>query len=299
MSDVEQIVAPAIPASMIQLSELLAKEVSEISGVNEENLGANTEEVAGVLSALRQGAGLTTLQILFDQLDRSCALLGKLMIDIIQANFTPGKIQKILENEQPADQFYNKAFGRYHAVVEEGLNTITQRQMQFAQMLQLKEAGVPISTSDLLEAATIQGKDKIIANAIKQEQQAQQVQQMQLQAAIQEQEARTNLAHARATADEGLGLERMSRIQENQALAVERRSQAHRDDESAILEKVKALKELETIDIGHLNQLLQMANAIRAAENPAPVGENPAPKVKKRSKPAQSGSAKVVRGETL
>ncbi len=39
MADVQQITAPQIPPSMIQLSELLAKEVSEISGVNEELLG--------------------------------------------------------------------------------------------------------------------------------------------------------------------------------------------------------------------------------------------------------------------
>jgi hypothetical protein len=39
MADVQQIQAPQIPPSMIQLSELLAKEVSEISGVNEELLG--------------------------------------------------------------------------------------------------------------------------------------------------------------------------------------------------------------------------------------------------------------------
>ncbi len=160
MTDVQQIVAPQIPPSMIQLSELLAREVMEISGVNEELLGSATDDKAGILSMLRQGAGLTTLQVLFDNLDRSQKLLGKLMIDIIQSNFTPGKIKRIIEDE-PSPQFYNKAFGKYDCSVEEGLNTITQKQMQFAQMLELREAGVQISDQDLLEAATLQNKKKL------------------------------------------------------------------------------------------------------------------------------------------
>lgn len=262
MTDVQQIQPPQVPASMIQLSELLAREVMEISGVNEELLGSAVDDKAGVLSMLRQGAGLTTLQILFDQLDRSQRQLGKIIIDIIQANFTPGKIKKILEGEEPTDQFYNKAFGKYNAMVEDGLNTSTQQQMQFAQMLQLREAGVPITTSDLLESATIQGKKKIIENAAKQEQQQAQIQQAQMQATMQEQEARTNLAKARAVADEGLGAERYSRIEENQALAVERKAEAEKDKEIALLNFVKALKEMESIDIEHLERLLNLQKVV-------------------------------------
>src|SRR6267142_2048035 len=223
MSDVEQIVPPQIPPSMIQLSELLAKEVSEISGVNEELLGSAIDDKAGILSMLRQGAGLTTLQSLFDQLDRSQKLLGKIIIDLIQVNFTPGKIQKILEGQQPTPQFYNKAFGKYDAVVEEGLNTSTQKQMNFAQLLQLKEVGVPIPDDQLLEAATIQNKKKLIEAVQAQQQQAQQMQQMQMQVALGEQKARTELAQSRAIADRGLGVERLSRVEENKALAQERR----------------------------------------------------------------------------
>jgi len=107
------------------------------------------------------------------------------MVDLIQTNFTPGKIKRIIE-EEPAPQFYNKAFGTYDVAVEEGLNTTTQKQMQFAQLLQLREAGVPISQDDLLEAATIQNKKKIIENARAQQQMAMQMQQTQVQAAVEE-----------------------------------------------------------------------------------------------------------------
>jgi hypothetical protein len=141
MTDVQQIQSPVIPPTTIQLSELLSKEMPLISGVNEELLGSALDDKAGVLSMLRQGAGLTTLQVLFDQLDRSQKLLGKLMIDIIQANFTPGKIKKILENEEPTQQFYNKAFGVYHADVQDGLNTATQKQNAVCSNVTVKRNG--------------------------------------------------------------------------------------------------------------------------------------------------------------
>jgi len=235
-----------------------------------------SDDKAGVLSMLRQGAGLTTLQVLFDQLDRSMQLLGRLEIDIIQANFTPGKIKKILEGEEPTEQFYNKSFGKYHANVEEGLNTSTQRQMQFAQMLQLKEMGVPISPEDLLEAATLQNKQRIIDNLTKVEQAQAQMQQQQAEMAMQLQQAQIELAQARAKADIGLYNERTSRVDENRAMAIQKLHEANSDDQRAMLDKIKALKELEDMDLAHIERLLNMSHALKQQEINASnnLGEN-------------------------
>ncbi len=287
MTDAEQIIAPAIPPSMIQLSEILAREIQEISGVNEELLGSAVDDKAGILSMLRQGAGLTTLQGLFDNLDLSQKLLGKIMIDLIQANFTPGKMKKILEGKEPMPQFYNKAFGKYHAVVEDGLNTSTQKQMQFAQLLQLRESGVPVTNEDLMNAATFQGKKEIIENMQKAQQAQQQQMQQQAQSQMQLQQAQSELAHSRSMADRGLAVERASRVEENRALAVQKLSEANKEDELALLNKVKVLKELESMDLAHIEKLLSMANNLKAMEQasiqqPQPLEQN--------TNPAQNGS---------
>jgi hypothetical protein len=268
MTDVEQILPPQLPPSMIQLSEILAKEVQEISGVNEELLGSAMDDKAGILSMLRQGAGLTTLQGLFDQLDYSQKLLGKIILDLVQTNFTPGKVKRIIEQE-PSPQFYHKAFGKYDAAIEEGLNTTTQKQMQFAQLLQLRESGIPIPDDVLIEAATIQNKKELTESIDQQKQQEAQMQQMQLQAALKEQEARTNLADARAVADQGLGLERLSRIKENQALAVERRAEAVKDRTAGLLNLVKALQEIEGADISQLEQMIRLASDVQQRQEQA------------------------------
>lgn len=269
MTDVEQILAPQVPPSMIQLSEILSKELLAISGVNEELLGSAIDEKAGILSMLRQGAGLTTLQGLFDNLDHAQKLLGKIMIDIVQANWTPGKISKILEDQEPSPQFYSKAFGTYGAAVEEGLNTTTQKQMQFAQLLQLRETGVPVPDDVLLGAATIQNKKQLIDSIQAQQQAQQKAQQEQNQLQMQQMQSQMELTKATAQATEATGMERMSRIQENQALAEERKSKAHKDEDLALLNLVKALKELDGMEIDQVHRIVNLANMIKQQDQQA------------------------------
>lgn len=265
MADVEKIQPAQVPPSMIQLSELLGKEIQEISGVNEELLGSAVDEKAGILAMLRQGAGLTTLQILFDQLDFAQKQLGKIVIQMMQNNFTPGKIARIL-NEEPSPNFYDKAFGKYDCAIEEGLNTTTQKQMQFAQLLQLRELGVPIPNETLIEAATIQDKKKLI-EAIKAQEQAQQQQaQAQSQLEMQNQQAVINMSEARAEADRAMGAERLSRIAENQEMAEERKAEAQKDRELGMLHLVKALKELETVDLEQLEKMITLTKLVQGEE---------------------------------
>ena len=262
MGSVEQIPAPQIPPSMMAISESLAKEMLEVSGVNEELLGSADDDKAGILSMLRQGAGLTTLQTLFDNLDRSQKLLGELTMDYVQNNFTTGKVAKII-GEKPSDQFFNKAFQKYEAVVTEGSLTETQRKASFLALMELQKLGIQIPPDLLIEKAPIAEK-KDLMDAIK-NQQMMQMQQMQMSNALQQEQLKSqiNLANARATADQGLGIERMSRIKENQALAEERRAAAIRDMDMASLDKAKAAKELQGIDLEQLQKLINILNQLQ------------------------------------
>lgn len=265
MESVQTIPPPQVPPSMIQLSELLANEIVQISGVNEELLGSANDDKAGILSMLRQGAGLTTLQLLFDNLDRAQKLLGEIQIQLIQKNFSPGKVRRIL-NEEPTEQFYTKAFQRFDSIVSEGVLTETQRKASFITLLEMQKLGIPIPPEILIEKSTIPEKQDLI-NTIRanQEQQNQIAQQQQI-LQLQQLEAQNKLVNAQAVADQGLGIERMSRVRENEALAVERRAEAIKDLELAALDKAKAAKELEDIDLNQLRKLLDILDAIQTQD---------------------------------
>lgn len=262
-SSIQKIPPAALDASVIQISEILAREIQEIAGVSDELLGMAEDEKAGVLSMLRQGAALTTLQKLFDQLDNSQKQLGKLMIKIVQNNFTPGKIERIIEAE-PMPQFYNKAFGIYDAAVEEGVNTTTQKQREFAQLIEMRNMGIAIPDTVIIKAATLQNKKDLLDEMAQQQEQQQQMQVQQMQAQQQLTEAQTELAHARAEADRGLGAERISRISENEAFATERYAEAQKDNAMADLNMVKAMKEIEEVDLSQLERLIALSNAVTA-----------------------------------
>lgn len=265
MDDVQVIQPPQIPPSMIQLSELLGREIMEISGVNEELLGSAVDDKAGVLSMLRQGAGLTTLQTLFDQLNASQKYLGQIFIDLIQANFSFGKVKRILRQD-PSNQFYNRVFQKFDCVVEEGLNTATQRQMAFGQAFALMQAGVPIPPKFLLDHITIQDKKQLIE--LMEQQQQQQQQQAKDSHDMQMQLHQANIAslQAKSQADQGLGVERVARVEENRALAVERLAEAQNQRSLSVYHELKAVQELEMLDLNQIEKLFSIIHGLQQAK---------------------------------
>ena len=74
---------------------------------------------------------------------------------------------------------------------------------------------------------------------------------------------------AKSFADQGLGAERYSRIDENKALANERNAAAIRDEETALLDLVRALKEIDGLDMAHMQQAVQLMGIIKQQEQQA------------------------------
>jgi len=292
MTDVEQIPAANIPPGMFEISKYLGEEIGEIAAISPEAMGMGQDDISGFHSKLRQIATNKAQECLFDNLDRAMELLGSLYVDIIQANWMPGKVKKILGGEEPQPQFYNKAFGKYHIRVEEGINTSTQKNMAVSQLLQLREMGFQGLDETILQNITIENKKQLMDSLAAQKQKAEQMQQAQMQAQMAKIQAETELAQSRSVADEGLGYERYSRVEENKALAVERRAAAVRDEESGFLDLVKALKEIEGMDINHMKEILNLHMQLtQKAENetqepmPAPGGEQSTPKKYKKTNP--------------
>jgi hypothetical protein len=169
----------------------------------------------------------------------------------------------LLEGEDPSPQFYDKAFGKYHCVTELGFNTETQQQLEFAQLLELRKAGINIPDSRMIQKATLQGKEEIIQEMQQQAQQAQQQQQMQAQVQMQELQARTQYSQAKSYSEASLGDERKMRVQVEAAEVQRKAFEDHKLEEEALLAKVKILKEIEGIDLSHLKELITMTNMLK------------------------------------
>lgn len=261
--EIQRIEAPSIPASMIELSRSLSEDITKISGVNEELLGAAQDDKSGILSMLRQGAGLTTLQTIYDKLDYAQRLFGEIRVQAFRKNFSKSKIERIL-GKKVDPLFFSSRSQKYSVAVEEGNYSATQRQMELQQLLHFKDMGIPIANKSILRAAFITNKAQVIqemeeeTNSQAQQQQAQAQQQQKMDnAKIMESFAKSKDMMAAAR-------EKTSRIDEIEA-------NAHYKEKEADLGLVKEMIALEDMEFSQIERSLGLANLIKMS-NQQPQG---------------------------
>lgn len=268
MTDIQRIEPAGINPTQFQLEAEFEKDIMEIAGVNSELFGMAENdkiETAGVLSKMRQSAGLVNLQDLFDGLRESQKLLGRKVLRLIQLNYSPEKV-KMITKKTPSAEFYSKNFTKYDVVVEEGLLTDTQQQSQFIQYAALRSMGVNITDEEMISSSSLHNKKKIKDRLVAQSQAAQQMQEMQTQMAMQQQQVMTNAAESKAMSDRSLAHERQAKIQLDQALNAERIARAEEDKTAGVLNLIKAFKELDGIDINNLRSKLSLIRELEGQQ---------------------------------
>lgn len=267
MSDVEPM--PIIPPAptMLQMEEMLRETMGKISGINEELLGSAADDKAGILSMLRQGAGLTTLQRLFDQFDESQRLCGDIVIEMIQKNWTYNKVKQVI-GEDPTEEFDNKAFFKYGCKVVQGVLTETQHQLELGQLLELQNIlgpNTPPPVIDrIIDAMYIQNKDELKEQMgqfnqakAQQEQQMSELQMQQMQI-----DNETKLSYAQS--QQGLAAERVAKIQTDKAVAEDKLRRAEEEDTASLLNLVKTIKELQSMDTTNLMSKIAILDRVNS-----------------------------------
>lgn len=270
MDDVQpmQIIPPS--PVMLQMEDMLKSVMREISGVNEELLGSAIDDKAGVLSMLRSGAGLTTLQKYFDNFDQSQKECGDIIIEMIQHFWSYGKIKQVI-GEDPTPEFEDKAFFEYGAKIVQGVLTETQQQLELAQLFDLQQRFGPIfPMEEIIQAMTIQNKDQIIekmmANQKAQQEQEQKMAQLQMQQLQVDNQTKMAYSHSQ----QSLGDERIAKIQTDRAIAEDKLKRAQSEDTASLLNLLKAVKELEGMDLTQLEQKLMILKSLEPTVTESP-----------------------------
>ena len=130
--------------------------------------------------------------------------------------------------------------------------------MALQQALYLKELGVPIPTEYILENMQLPNKDELIQKIIQQEgeQREQQQQMAQLQMQQLQVDNETKLSYAEG--QKALAAERINKTRLDAALSAERMQRADEDRTGAFLNLVKAVKEIENMDVEQIAQAVQI-----------------------------------------
>ena len=251
---------------MLQMEEMLLNIAHRISGVDPSAMGIDVDDKAGIISMMRQAATARNLQRLFDQLDEAQRLCGEIIIEMIQKNWTYGKVKQVI-GEEPTAEFQNKAFFKYGCKVIQGSLTESQNQLELAQLLHMKDIlGDLMPNEEILQCMTIQNKDRIIekiqANQKAAQEQAQKMQQLQMKQIEVDNQTKISYAHSQ----EGLAAERVAKIQLDKALNAERIQRAEEDKTAGILNLVKAAKEIQSMDVDRLAKALQIVQQLEDRE---------------------------------
>lgn len=264
MEDVQRIMPPDIPQGQMLLTEMFNEIIPNILGINPEMLGMPENEkveTAAILAKMRQSAGLIGLRGVFDNLAESQKILGQKVMKMIQMNYSPEKI-KLISKKEPTPEFYSKAFSRYDVVVEEGLLTSTQRQTEFMQYLTLKQMGMPIPDSLIIQKSNLHGRAELneILDAQAKQQQEEAARQQQMQEA--QFQTTTEGILSKAKADQSLAMERMNKIHLDEAISAERIQRAEEESTAQLLNMAKVLKELQGIDLTQIQAKIDMLRGL-------------------------------------
>lgn len=259
-NEIQRIEPVSIPSSLIELSRSLSEDITKISGVNEELLGAATDDKSGILSMLRQGAGLTTLQTIFDKLDYAQRLYGKIRLQAIRKNFTKGKIRNILGHDADP-RFWTSHAQKYSLAVEEGNYSATQKQMELQQLLHFKELGMGIADKSIIRAAFITNKRQVIQDMEEQNQQTQQQQQQQAEQQAKVDESKIMATMAKAQLDQAKTQESYANIEKIHAMA-------QHEEMEADYALVKTAMELEDVQFNQIREAFMLAQEIKMANQP-------------------------------
>ncbi len=246
-----------------QATQFLKEDIQTNAGVTPELLGQAEDSDVGITEQLRQGAALTTLQELFDNLDLSQRNAGRLHWAYIQKNYTLGKIRRMIE-EEPTNEFRDKSFQKYDAVVANAQLTTTTKQLAFRQKYLLWKDGLPIPVDMLLADVDMQDKDKLI-EAMQQQQQAQQQQQEQMaKLQMENQQIVNESLQSKAMSDRSLAEERAMKGRLEMMEVETKHNESEHMKSLAVLDKVKAAKEVESM---HIEDFVKVFTLIENIQN--------------------------------
>jgi len=248
------------------VTERLKQDIQGNAGVTPELLGQAEDSDVGITEQLRQGAALTTLQELFDNLDLSQRNAGRLHWAIIQKNYTLGKIRRLIE-EEPTNEFRDKSFQKYDAVVTNAPLTSTTKQLAYLQKYHLWKDGLPIPVEMLLSDLEIQDKDKMIEAIQQQQQKQEQMQQQQAELMMQNQQVVNNSLASKAESDKALAQERLQKGQLEQFQIMTALNKSEHEKTSAVLNTVKAAAEVQSMGIEDFVKVFTLIDNMKKRED--------------------------------
>lgn len=265
LDSVQQLQGGGANPALIEYQNVLDKLTLTLGNVTEASLGMDEKRntlVSGRLAQVQIAQNLMSNRKVFDNIDTAQMILGGLIMQVIQNKFPVGKVKRIL-GEDPTQQFYDKEFEQYDAVIKEGVRSRSQKDAYYYELVNLKRDGiVDVPQSEIIGALAMAGMSDL-EEAIQQQEQQQQQQQEKIDA---QERLAMELGNAEKEQKIALAQERRARVVADLGLAEERISEASSNRADAALARAKTITEIATMEDERIIRVLEFVNMLEAQE---------------------------------
>lgn len=165
-----------IPTGLDRLGQKAAANIKQISGVSDSMLGTDGPEVSGVAIQQKQNRGILMIQVPLDNLTKTRQYLAEKILQLIQQYYTEERLIQITDEADPFKPSIpvpinamtpegtivnDLTLGEYDVVVDTMPARDTYDEVQFAEAIQLRSAGVPIPDDMIVEYSHLSQKAEI------------------------------------------------------------------------------------------------------------------------------------------
>ena len=251
--------------ALMEYQKILNDLSLELANINESTLGTDEkgdDQISGKLAQTRIAQGLIANRKIFDNIEISQRHLGNIVLQAIQKQYPPGKVERIIA-ETPTQQFYDDEFEQYDSVTKESVRSQSQRDAYYYELVNLKREGiVDVPQTEIISALAMSGISDL-QKAIEEQEKKAQEQQEKIDA---QERMALQLANSQAEANLAMSGERRARIVSDLALSTERISESEENRSQAALARAKTITEIASLEDDRILKVLQFVNMLEQQE---------------------------------
>ena len=166
----------SIPTGLDRIAMKAQANIKAISGINDSMLGSDSAEVSGIAIRAKQNRGAVMIQVPLDNLRKARQYLAEKTLNLIQAFYTEQRIIQITNEDDPlkpreamvvnqvtpeGDIINDLTIGEYDVVITTAPARDTFDEIQFAEALGLRQAGVAIPDDAIIEYSHLTRKGEL------------------------------------------------------------------------------------------------------------------------------------------
>lgn len=174
--DVVKIQPNTVPTGLDRISYKAEEDIKNISGVNDSMVGQDREDVAAKAIQAKKQSGATNLVKPLDMLTRTDEILARVILNLVQDFYTEERLIVITNDDAertqesitvnqvtPEGRIVNDlTMGEFDIIVTSVPQRETQEDSQFEQAVAMREMGIAIPDSVLIQNSRLENKAELI-----------------------------------------------------------------------------------------------------------------------------------------